>query len=490
MAWVTKAALSSLADVSGAALVSGQTQTRDAVDARVQVGAASAVADAVANSEVVKDAAIAAMEDAALQAELTWNKPQATISDELAALSFGSHPIPNTNVSAALGLPVPRFGNLTVIPNGSSGRIYLFKTNHVSAQMPYEEWELATHGDGTIRMPWTKTWPINFDTIDSSNDQWRVSDQEHRVALAIDARGNTRIGATTHREATPGFRVLDSDGRMAFEVDADGTTHIFDLAGDGSSGVDTVHVFVAAGQSNMSGRGQPLVAPTSARILQFGANNRVIEEAPIRLDMVDAPAGTSPALFFAHNYLGSQPSNVAVLLIPAAKGGTTFTGSPESPAAEWTWTKGAAPAPEFALYERSVEQTLDAIAAAKAAGYRVVLKGVLWHQGEGNGGDSPSVYSAALDALIANYRADLGDAHLPVMIGQMCPEGIDLSTGRQGIAGVHESTPTRVTRTGYAAATYDAHNPGDTTHFSTAGTSYLGDTFAAAYLQALGNVHV
>ena len=279
------------------------------------------------------------------------------------------------------------------------------------------------------------------------------------------------------------WRIMDSRGSVAIEVDAQGRTHIYDPHFSGEP--TTLHVFVAAGQSNMSGRGKPLEAPTSPRILQYGANRRVIEPAPVVLDMVDTPSGTSPASFFAHNYLASQPSHVGVLLVPAARGGTAFTGSPSNPAAAWTWTKGAAPAPEYALYERSVQQTLDAIDAAKAQGYHVILKGVLWHQGEGNGGIT--TYAERFDPLVADYRTDLDHPTLPVLVGQMCPEGMEATPSKYNVDATHQDTPYRVPFTGFAPATWGGHNEGDTTHFSTVGTAHLGDTYVTAYTQAVGN---
>lgn len=288
------------------------------------------------------------------------------------------------------------------------------------------------------------------------------------------------------REGEDGqWRIMDSHGSVALEVDAQGRTHIYDQHFSGEP--TTLHVFVAVGQSNMSGRGRPVEAPTSPRVMQYGANRRVIEPAPVVLDMVDTPSGTSPASFFAHNYLASQPSHVGVLLVPAARGGTVFTGSPGNPAAAWTWTKGAAPAPEYALYERSVQQTLDAIDAAKAQGYHVILKGVLWHQGEGNGGST--TYAEKFDPLVADYRTDLDHPTLPVLVGQMCPEGMEVNPSKYTVDAAHQDTPYRVPFTGFAPATWDGHNDGDTTHFSTVGTKHLGDTYATAYVQAVGNTH-
>lgn len=319
------------------------------------------------------------------------------------------------------------------------------------------------------------------------DDQFRVTDERGAIAFSVRSSGDVQVGDLVHQSSIAPYRVTDQDGRIALEVDQQGRTHIYDLAtgGTGSSAVTTLHLFVLAGQSNMSGRGQPVEAPVSPRVMQYGANQRVIETAPIRLDMVDTPNGTSPATFFAQNYLAAQPAHVGVLLVPSARGSTAFVGSPTNPAPGWTWTKGAAPDPEFALYERSLAQTLEAIDAARAAGYLVIVKGVLWHQGEGNGGST--IYSERLDALIADYRTDLGAPNLPFMVGQMVPEGMDVTPSKYVVDEQHQDTPFRTPFTGFAPAARDAHNDGDTSHFSTVGNWHLGDTYMTAYTQALGN---
>lgn len=322
-----------------------------------------------------------------------------------------------------------------------------------------------------------------------------VTDREGAVAFSVTDTGDTVLGDARINAALPGFRVMDLEGMVALEVRADGSVVIPDLVGGGSGGsspdveIDTLHVFVLAGQSNMSGRGQPLKGEITPRIKQFGSTRRVIEDAPIRLDMHDNALGTSPGRFFAEQYIATQPARVGVLLVPTAHGGTGFKGSPESPDPGRTWTKGAASDPANALYEKSVAQAVEAIAAAKAAGYHPILKGVLWHQGETNSLTPPAEYQARLDALIADYRADLDDPHLPFILGRMAPEGTDLSADRGLIDQVHVATPSRVPRTGFADATRDGHNPGDTTHFSTLGTRHLGDTYVTGYIQSLGNTH-
>lgn len=326
-----------------------------------------------------------------------------------------------------------------------------------------------------------------------SDDEFAITDEHGQQAFRVASDGAVMVGATAHREDTPGYRVVDQDGRVAVEVDSGGRTHIYDLATGGGRGpVDaeptTLHVFVAAGQSNMQGSGTPIEGPQSHRIKQFGATHYVVEDAPLVLDMVGTPSGTSPALFFAEAYLAMQPAHVGVLLIPAALGATKFTWGETS--SDYTWTNGTAIDPEHGLYERSVQQTLDGIAAAEAEGYHVIVKGVLWHQGEGNGGVATATYATALDTLIADYRADLGHPTLPVMIGQMCPEGMEDQPSKYTVDTAHQDTPYRTPFAGFAPATRDGHKPGDTTHFSTIGTRHLGDTYVTAYIQAVGNTRL
>ncbi|WDF34539.1 sialate O-acetylesterase [Arthrobacter agilis] len=248
------------------------------------------------------------------------------------------------------------------------------------------------------------------------------------------------------------------------------------------------HVFLAAGQSNMSGRG--LVSATvggkyvHTSIAQYGFKRRVLETATVPLDMHDTASGLSPATVFARNYLRGMPPHVGVLVVPAAHGGTGFTNSTTS----LTWTPGVSADPANDLAAVAVQQTRDAIAAAKAAGAVVDLKGVLWHQGENNGSLSTAGYAAALDNLIGYFRTQLDSAFLPFVVGQMVPEGIIAnSPGRANTDLAHQQTPGRVIYTGFAEATLGGHNPGDTTHMSKVGVDYIGRTYLDAYHRALAN---
>lgn len=70
-----------------------------------------------------------------------------------------------------------------------------------------------------------------------------------------------------------------------------------------------------------------------------------------------------------------------------------------------------------ALYADVVSRTLDAVASASGN----VLKGVLWMQGETDGGNGTSVkaYTLAVTTLISDLRSDLGASTLPFIIGEL-----------------------------------------------------------------------
>jgi hypothetical protein len=263
-----------------------------------------------------------------------------------------------------------------------------------------------------------------------------------------------------------------------------GATDVPESASPGQ--VTVLHVFLAAGQSNMSGRGRPAGGandPTDPRIFQYGAKNRTFRPATVPLDMHDSPTGISPATTFAREYLKSQPPNVGVLIIPAAHGATAFTTALD----KLTWSVGVATDRTLDLPALAVTQTMEGMTAAKKGGYSVDLKGILWHQGEGNYAISKSTYAANLDALIGYFRSRFSSPKLPFVVGGMAPEAIATTRGLAGIDEAHRETPSRVAYTGFAKAMAHGRNPGDRLHFSRVGIEFLGKTYLSAYRRSVGN---
>ena len=178
-------------------------------------------------------------------------------------------------------------------------------------------------------------------------------------------------------------------------------------------------VFLAAGQSNMSGDngsypGAEVDRP-DPRVHLFGNDYRWQEghepmDSPLgALDAVsnqDISATVSPMLRFAKEV--SVAAGVPVAVIPASAGTTSLL-----------------PAPDFRSYIRTWERppgdhadrgTLYGSAVYRVLGQRYghPIRGVIWWQGEAdaNLGQTTAAYLRGLQALVANLREDLGNPAL------------------------------------------------------------------------------
>ena len=154
----------------------------------------------------------------------------------------------------------------------------------------------------------------------------------------------------------------------------------------------SLHLYLLAGQSNMAGRGAVSEQDKQAHPRVF-VLNRLNRWAPA-VDPLhfDKPwAGVGPGLTFGRIMAEADP-NVTIGLIPCAVGG--------SPISAW---KPHAYYPPVKVYPYD-----DALARCRIATQRGVLKGILWHQGEGdsNAEDAP-LYAQRLTAVIAQFRHDL-----------------------------------------------------------------------------------
>ena len=171
-----------------------------------------------------------------------------------------------------------------------------------------------------------------------------------------------------------------------------------------STAPKNLHLFLLVGQSNMAGRGevedrdrQPI-----PHVFALDAHGDWVPAVdPVHWDKPSAGVGLARS--FAVEYLKHHPG-VSVGFIPAACGG--------SPISSW------APGEYFdGTHSHPYD---DAIARARRALPGGTLKGILWHQGESD--RSPALapaYEAALTALIARFRHDLGAPKVPFVIGQL-----------------------------------------------------------------------
>lgn len=152
------------------------------------------------------------------------------------------------------------------------------------------------------------------------------------------------------------------------------------------------------GQSNMAGRGkvEPADQQTHPRIFMLDkAGAWVPAKDPVHFDKPKV-AGVGLCSEFARQ-LAAQEPGAKVGLIPCAFGGTSLD----------QWKPGSA------LYT-------NAVARAKIAQKSGRLVAVLWHQGEADcSSEKTASYPARFSAMIAQLRADLGAADVPVVVGEL-----------------------------------------------------------------------
>lgn len=291
------------------------------------------------------------------------------------------------------------------------------------------------------------------------------------------------------------FTITDNEGRIAFGVTDDGRVQ---SQPTDSSGVSEVHAFILGGQSNMSGRARPFTGRDTPdrRVFQYGVTGRRIERATVPLDMHDTPAGMSYATVFAREYLKTQPDGVAVLLVPAAHGGTGFTTTTKSPApagmathAGGTWQVGYTDS-DVNLYDLMLVQISEALAAAHATfGTPPVVKGLLWHQGEADAMNnvSESTYSGYLDALIDGVRAHVGNTRLPVVLGGLSPDWSDSYPAAQPIINALAAMVLVNSNVAYHRGIPATGRVGDEIHYGLDGIDQLGKDAVRAYYAAIAN---
>lgn len=231
-------------------------------------------------------------------------------------------------------------------------------------------------------------------------------------------------------------------------------------------------VFVIAGQSNTnSGKGfdSKLDQPDS-NILQLGRNfpyDYLI--IPAKEPLQHHTSNKSQigfGLTFAKLYNDSlNPEKKPILIIPCGYGGTSLQN-------DWTF--------DGKLYTdmiERVEQTLQKFPNS-------TIKGLLWHQGESDTGNSN--YSTLLDDFILQTRKDLG-INMPFIVGGMVPYWVNQDPNRITQQNIIKNTPNRIDNVGYA----DPEEPFiitknddliDEIHYDAPGQRELAKRYFTAYL--------
>ncbi|WP_343518216.1 sialate O-acetylesterase [Sphingomonas sp.] len=241
----------------------------------------------------------------------------------------------------------------------------------------------------------------------------------------------------------------------------------------GAAREETPDVYLLAGQSNMSGRGELAELSEAERALDpcirlYGNDGKwriaaePLDDAAGQVDAVaeDRQAGVGPGLFFARAMLKRRTR--PILLVPCAKGGSSIG----------RWAPGGG---RDTLYGAC-------LARVREAGGRIA--GVLWYQGESDTGsdEKAAAWKARFAALVASLRRDLAAPRLPVVFVQLADRATSperaarypaWATVQQAQAAVSLGCTHMVPAKGL---TLNA----DELHLSTAGQRALGQRLAVA----------
>lgn len=241
-------------------------------------------------------------------------------------------------------------------------------------------------------------------------------------------------------------------------------------------------VYLCIGQSNMSGRG--VLLPEDAEPVEG-------------VFLLDAEGGVVPARGNANIYstirkrAQMQGYNLSipfaarmhartgrpVLLVVNARGGTRLD----------QWVKGA-PRDTFArkygddpeLIGQPIPSFYDEAVRRGREGMRYgPLKGILWHQGEGDSGETlRAVYLEKLSTFVADLRTDLGvGTEVPFIVGEVYH-----SSKHTAINPVLNQVGDAIPNAACVSADGCPSNP-DNLHFSREGLTLLGERYADCILQ-------
>lgn len=231
-------------------------------------------------------------------------------------------------------------------------------------------------------------------------------------------------------------------------------------------------VFLLAGQSNMSGRGEITeddlkVHPRVLMLAKDGSWQYAVD--PIHYDKKIAGVGLGKSFAIA---LAEKDKDITIGLVPAAVGGSPIA----------TWEPGG-------YHEKTDTHPYDdAISRARRAMKDGTLSGILWHQGEGDSGPGRwPVYEEKLFALVERFREDLEAPEVPFIIGQLGRfEAKPWTEGRHKVNEAHNKVAEKTKFSGFVSSFGLTSKP-DNTHFNTPSLHEFGKRYARRYFQVVAD---
>lgn len=240
-------------------------------------------------------------------------------------------------------------------------------------------------------------------------------------------------------------------------------------------------IYIAAGQSNMDGRGT--VSELNGALAQPQTGTLIFYTNPADPDKAgeekissgwqtlgpgfsippggrDAglPAATfGPEVSFAMAMSQAEGAEKPIAIIKVSKGGTNLH-------ADWS--------PTGFMYQSLLAEVDTALAALADNGDTGTIRGMIWHQGESDS-SREDTYQAMLEELIGNVRTEFENDTLPFVLGELGPgKSASFRAMQKKIADDNEGV-------GFASSA-DLTTSDEETHFDTASQIRLGERYAEA----------
>ncbi|HLT86088.1 MAG TPA: sialate O-acetylesterase [Sphingobacterium sp.] len=230
-----------------------------------------------------------------------------------------------------------------------------------------------------------------------------------------------------------------------------------------------MHIYILMGQSNMAGRGQV----TEQYAIQQHPRVRMLNQAgewvtavhPLHFDKPSI-AGVGPGLTFGITMAEANP-DITIGLVPCAVGGTSIA----------TWVPGIY---DKATHTHPFDDAEQRIRKAMETGN---VKGIIWHQGEGDSNEkSAEVYLDNLQKLIQSVRVLVGDPELPFVAGQLARYRDNYQLINKELDKLEAVVPHAA-----VVSSEGLWHKGDGTHFDSPSASELGRRFAEGMLSLQHN---
>lgn len=248
---------------------------------------------------------------------------------------------------------------------------------------------------------------------------------------------------------------------------------------------DTNHydVYLAAGQSNMDGRGSASDLTGDLAIWnQPQSDVRIWYANPVNQDPVNPSYNTgwqtlAPGFSVPPGFTGNLPStrfgpelafarvmadanpNRRIAVIKVSQGGTSLS-------SDWKPASGY-------MYATFTNIARTALQSLTNSGARYTLRGMIWHQGESDGSSSTATYEARLTEFIAAVRGDFSVANLPFVVGELATNrSVTVRQAQLNVSG-------KVPYVGFASSSNLVTLAPDDPHFNSAGALIMGQRMAA-----------